>query len=434
MRLLLFSFLLLLVIQHQTKAQSLLRLEDAISMALSQNYEISLVKNDLLFAQQSNFKGNANEQMTFNLNLAENLQLTGVNQKLANGNEIVRVGVPSHAFSSQLVASYPIFNKYRVKAIKGRINEQTNIADARVMGQIQNIAAQVMLRYYDIVRQQRLILALQKTLAVSEKRLELVKVRQSVGTANNTDLYLAELDLNSRKQEITQQALTLEQSKVDLNTLLNENADKNFQVEDTILVNPNLYLEQILTKSKQNSDVLMADGQIKLLEWLEKETHSQRLPIVRLNGGVGANLSNTTAGFLLQNINYGPFLGVNFSMPLFNKKVFDRQESLVAIQRKSREIQKSSLENTIEGNVQRTWKAYQVALERIKSETENTKTAQNYLDLMLQRYQLNQSNAIEMREAQRSYDDSFLRLTNVLYAAKVAEIELNRISNQLIEK
>lgn len=415
-------------------SQNLLKLDDAIEFALKQNYDISLVKNDLFVAQQSDYKGNANEQITYNLNIGENIQLTGVNQKLANGSDISRVGVPSQSLSTQFLAAYPIFNTYRVKAIKGRFKEQINIADARVMGQIQNVAAQVMLRYYDIVRQQRLILALQKTLAVSEKRLELVKIRQSVGTANNTDLYLAELDLNTRRQDISQQSLLLEQSKVDLNTLLNEESDKKFNVEDTILVNPNLNIEQIIAKSKTNPEIVMAEGQAKLLDWLEKETHAQRLPTTRLIGGVGASISNTTAGFLLQNISYGPFIGVNFSMPLFNSKIYNRQEEIVALQRKSRDIQKNNIENGIEGNIQRTWKAYQIALERIKSETENTKIAQSYLDLMFQRYQLNQSNAIDMREAQRSYDDAFFRLTNVQYAAKVAEIELNRIASQIVEK
>lgn len=416
------------------EAQTLLKLDDAVAIALKQNYDISIAKNDLIVAQQSDFKGNANEQITYNLTIGENLQLTGVNQKLANGSDISRVGVPSQAFTTQFAATYPIFNGYRIKAVKGRFKEQISIADARLMGQIQNVAAQVMLRYYDIVRQQRLIKALEKTLAVSEKRLELVKIRQSVGTANNTDLYLAELDLNARLQDIKQQTLLLEQGKVDLNTLLNESADKNFLVEDTIIVNPSINLEQIVTSSKKNPELLIADGQVNLLDWLEKETHAQRLPTARLIGGVGASISNTSAGFLLQNISYGPYLGVNLSIPLFNKKIFDRQEDLVAMQRKSREIQKSNVENVIEGNIQRTWRAYQIALERIKSELDNTLTAQKYLDLVLQRYQLNQSNAIEMREAQRSYDDAFLRLTNVQYAAKVAEIELNRISSQIVEK
>jgi outer membrane protein len=423
-----------LFIHSFTQAQKSLKLEEAIAIALQQNYEIELVKNELIIAQQSDFKGNANEQMTYNLGVAENIQLTGVNQKLANGNEISRVGVPAHAFSTQFVASYPIFNRFRVKATKGRFKEQINIADARVMAQIQSVVAQVMLRYYDMVRQQKLIKALQKTLAVSEQRLELVKIRQNVGTANNTDLYLAQLDLNARLQDIAQQQLLLEQGKIDFNTLLNAAVTSDFELADSIVVNTDLNIEQIKLKSKANPELLMAEGQIKVLDWLEKETHAQRLPTARINAGAAASLSNTTAGFLLQNISYGPYVGVNLSIPLFNKKIFDRQEDLVLMQKRSREIQKSSLENSLEGSIERTWKSYQIGLERIKSESANTQIAQNYLDLVLQRYQLNQSNAIELREAQRSYEEAFLKLTNMQYAAKVAEIELNRISSQLIEK
>jgi outer membrane protein TolC len=104
------------------------------------------------------------------------------------------------------------------------------------------------------------------------------------------------------------------------------------------------------------------------------------------------------------------------------------------MQRTTRQLQATSLQNTIEGNLFRTWQAYQTNLERIKSESENIKKAQQLLEIMLQRYQLNQSNTIDLREAQRSYEEAAFRLTSMQYIAKVAETELLRLAARLIVK
>jgi outer membrane protein TolC len=44
---------------------------------------------------------------------------------------------------------------------------------------------------------------------------------------------------------------------------------------------------------------------------------------------------------------------------------------------------------------------------------------------------LAQATILELTEAQRSFEDAGYRLTNLLYNAKIAEIELKRLSGKL---
>jgi outer membrane protein len=433
MRKYLCPFFLYLCVSATLSAQEQLSIEAALTSALANNFDIAIAKQEYIAAQSTIFYGNANEQPIYTLTASENGQLNSVNQKFLNGSEIARLGVPAHALNMQFGVAYPVLNKKRIYATKERIRTQSTIANHRQNAQIQTTAAQVIVRYYDIVRQQKLMQLLQRTIAVSEKRLDLIKVRQSVGVANNTDLYLAELDLNSRKQDYEQQALTIKQLKVELNTLLSREKSLDFIVSDSIILNTTLQYAALLAAAKNNPDVLMAGDQIKVMEWMEKEMHTQRLPTTRVVGGVSGSLSNTTAGFLLQNISYGPFIGVNVSVPLFNQKVFNKQEETLAMQRKSREIQLMSLQNTIEGSMLRTWQAWQTNSSRTITEAANMLIAQQYLALIEQRFALNQSNAIEFREAQRSYEDAAYRLTSVQFAAKLAETELLRLAAQLVK-
>jgi outer membrane protein TolC len=57
--------------------------------------------------------------------------------------------------------------------------------------------------------------------------------------------------------------------------------------------------------------------------------------------------------------------------------------------------------------------------------------SQQLLDLVLQRFQLGQATIIDVKLAQQSFENAGFRLVNLNYAAKVAEIELKRLANQL---
>ncbi len=53
------------------------------------------------------------------------------------------------------------------------------------------------------------------------------------------------------------------------------------------------------------------------------------------------------------------------------------------------------------------------------------------VNLSLQRYDLSVATILELRAAQQSFEDAGYRFVNFSYAAKIADIELKRISGQL---
>jgi outer membrane protein TolC len=274
---------------------------------------------------------------------------------------------------------------------------------------------------------------LQRSVAVSEKRLELVKARIALGAANNSDLYLAQLDLNARRQDIISQQLVISQNQVDLNNFMMAPRDEKFTVVEEFPIVNNLKLEDFIKNIKQNPDLQSIESQVKINEFLEKETYSNRLPTVRATGGVGYNLANTTAGFSLFSQNYGPNAGITFSIPLFQKQVFDKQHEAVKIVTETRRLQQKAVEENIIGSLYRVFESYKTALSRMDSEAENLKIAQQFMDLTLKKYEMNQATAIEIREAQRIFEDAAFRVINVRLQAKQAEIELLRVSGELVK-
>jgi outer membrane protein TolC len=80
----------------------------------------------------------------------------------------------------------------------------------------------------------------------------------------------------------------------------------------------------------------------------------------------------------------------------------------------------------------RTYQSYQSNLLQYQTQIKNFKLSAELLDLVLVRFSLGQSTIVDVRQAQASYETEGFRLVNLSYAAKVAEIELNRIAGKLI--
>src|SRR6185503_1923786 len=108
--------------------------------------------------------------------------------------------------------------------------------------QVQNTIASVMLSYYDIVRQQAFIKTIDRSIDVARKQLDIVKTQQSVGMANDADLFQSQINLNSLLQQKQAQLVIIDQAKTGLLLLLNLKPDSLIDINDTIWVDKTLIL------------------------------------------------------------------------------------------------------------------------------------------------------------------------------------------------
>ena len=79
----------------------------------------------------------------------------------------------------------------------------------------------------------------------------------------------------------------------------------------------------------------------------------------------------------------------------------------------------------------KTYQAYTNNLSQLTLQQNTYEIALQLVQLTQQRYQLAQATILELREAQKSYEDAVYRLINLSFAAKAAAIELKRLENKL---
>lgn len=422
----------MMVVPLLAAAQQTLTLPDAITIALKNSLDIQVAKNNVQRNEVLNSYGVAGGLPTVSASATDNEQITTINQEFANATRNTkRSNVATNNLSASVTGSILLFNGYRVVATKNRLEQLEQQSRQALNAQVQNILASVMTAYFDVVRQQGYVKTIDQSIAVAQQKLEIIKTQQSVGMANNADLFQAQLDVNALLQSQQTQQLVIAQAKTELLRLLTLKADSLVAIQDTITVDNTVLLETIEQRLNSNPDIAAAAQQVSINQYIVKETAAQRYPSLRASGGYSFVYNKSAAGDTRLNNSYGPTVGVSLAVPIYNGLAFKRQQQAAEIDVKNAELQRQVLVRDYYANMIKTYQSYVNTLQQLEREKGNYGLAQQLLNLVLQRFQLKQATIVEVRQAQQSFEEAGYRLVNLNFAAKSAEIELKRLASML---
>jgi outer membrane protein TolC len=429
---LIFILCLVVLASTSTHAQKTLSLNEAIQTALKNSYDIQLVENNLAIAKNNNNIGVAGGLPNITNTTNNNNTLTTINQTFPDANRNTsRNGVDGSTLNNGLNASMLLFNGYRVQATKSRLASLETQNKSLLESQLLNTISIVMQQYYNVVRQQAFLKTIQKSIETSKQRLEIIETRQKIGVANQADFLQSNLDLNALIQAEQNQLLIIDQAKADLLNTIVLPASTPVLINDSIQIDDQLVLSVVEAKMKTHPLLQSAQQLINVNQFLEKETKSLMYPTLRASTGYNYNSNKSAAGFILLNESYGPFLGVNLSIPLYNGGANKRAIKNAAINTNNAKIQFQNTEQNLTTELFKTYQSYKNSLKQTPIEIQNFEMSQSLLDLVMQKYQLGQATMVDVKQAQQSFETAGFRLVSLRFSAKIAEIELKRLSNQL---
>jgi outer membrane protein TolC len=429
------SFIVLLLgllFSQEINAQNNLSLKEAVTIAIQNSYDIKLVENNLSIAQNNNNYGVAGGLPTVTANGTNNNTLTTINQTFPDASRnTTRSGVDGSTLNGGLTATMILFNGYRIAATKDRLESIQKQTEAALQVQMLNTSSTVMQQYYNVIRQLAFLKTIEKSIEASEQRVAIVKKRQELGVANQADLLQSSLDLNALLQAKQNQLLVLDQVKADLFNSMVVPANSNYVFTDSIQVDQKMILSDVESKMKAHPLLQSAQQLINVNQFLEKETKALMYPTLRANSGFNYNSNKSTAGFILLNESYGPFLGFNLSIPIYAGTANKRAYKNAQINTVNSKIQYDNTAQNLSTELFKTYQNYQNSLKQTPVEIENYKMSDALLSLVMERFKLGEATIVDVKQAQQSFETAGFRLTSLQFSAKIAEIELKRMSNQL---
>jgi outer membrane protein len=423
---------LILVLTPPLRAQQTLTLKDAVSLALNKNFQIQIARNEAEISRKQNSAGAAGMLPNVMLNASDNPSLNNLRQELTNGTLIQQDNVLSNNLNTNVMLGYTLFDGMRMFATRKRLQELEAMGQNRLKAQIQNTLSDVIQRYSYLSSQQSYMSVVEKLRDISLDRYKIVEVRVAAGLANNTDLYFAQLDVDTWKQNVISQQIIIKNAYTDLNVVINLPADSVYSVDEAIVTDNTLNKSRLDSSFAGNPELMMAQNQVNIALQSEKEVRSARMPLLRMNAGYGYTLVQSQAGFTLLNQTYGPLAGLTFSLPLYTGNVNANNVAIAKLQAKNAQLNEQQVQLNFKGSFEQAWFRYTNTLKQVENDEVSVNTAKQYLDLMEQRYKLGQSTVLDFREAQRSYEETNYRLISNRYLLKLSETDLLRLTGTLV--
>ena len=407
--------------------------EEAVRIALKNSMGIQLARNNVDIATINNSYGIAGGLPVVSGSASDQEQSTSIKQVYADpANNKQSNNAFSNNLSAQVNGYMLLYNGQRVVTAKKRLDMIQTQTKQQLSSRALILANNVLLKYYDVVRQQSYAKTLQASIDAQKQQLAIVQAQQSVGLANNADLFQSQVDLNTQIQNLQAQQLIIDQGKTDLLTLLTLNPDSAIVIQDTILIDRNIQLAGILSAVQSaNPDIIAANEQITINQYIEKETGALRYPSLGVNTGYNYSRTRNSAGFSLLNLNYGPYAAVTVNVPIFNGNIYKKQQQVAGVNIKNAQLVRDTLVLNYTSNAVKNWQAYTNNLQQVETAKANYDLSSKLLNLVMQKFQLKQATIVDVKNAQQSFENAGFLLINVSYAAKAAEITLRRYANQL---
>lgn len=425
-------FFAAMFLQPLSAQNSLLSADEAVKIALENNYDIRLSRADAEIARLNNTKGNAGMLPTVNLVANDNFTLSAFQQKLANGSEFVAAGAPFNNASAGVQLSWTLFDGRRMNMAKTRLEQTEGLGQLNLQTMVQTTVANVLLAYFDIVRSKMQERALSEVIVLNEERLRIAEARLAAGFAAQTDALQARIDLNQRRADLLVQQTTTTSAKRALNRLLVRPAETAFEVVDTIdnsyVPNKSSLTEKVMA---QNPTLVSFQKSADIAAALVDETRTLKKARITGIGQFNAARSDNGAGFTLNNTQAGITVGASLVVPLYTGGNIKRQVETAKVAAEQAVLRIDNQRSVIETELENQLAILQVQQQILGMEDANVKDARENLSVSTERFRVGTTNGLEPQTAQNSLEQALVRRNLVLYNLKIAELRLRLLAGDL---
>jgi outer membrane protein TolC len=428
---------LLLVISYSTQAQQqdTLDINQAIRMGLENNFSIRIAENNARIAENNNSIGNAGflPTVTADASLNKRVQDNTTNYSsdaLPDRND---EGVETTVTNYGVDATWTVFDGLTMFATADRLDFQADISQLQAQMEIEQVLADIISTYFQVVGQQQAYHVLENTLEVSQERIRIAETKLDLGSGSEYDLLQARADFNADRAALIRAGTGLKQAKVLINQILANSVDLNFDVQANIELSNPLELQSLLESAiTQNSQLTISRLNESVAEAEIREITGEWFPQISLGGGYRYNKTESSVGFSEFNETEGFNYGVTARINLFDGMNKSRRRQNAQIELKNEQLRLEEQELFVSAQIRQIYEQYSDALELIALEQENLQYTQQSLDIALERFRLGTINSVELREAQLSLLNAENRLISAQIEAKAAETELLRLSGRMM--
>lgn len=405
-------------------------IDEAISIALENNYSLKQAKNELDLAEDLIFSEKADflPSISANMNGTRTTGQQFLFDRFSEGLDPF-VDVSSQSISGGMNANINLFNGFNniltLKSSQSNKESREQQYERAKELVIFNTAS----RYLQVLLDKELLAIAKQNLETSTAQLEQVQAQVELGARPMVDLFNQEAQVANDELVVTQRENTLS-----LNSLLlirqleiDPLGAYDFVVPDLTLndlpwmdVNLRSLVNEALTT---RSDILSAEASISSLRYQMQVTKNSLLPTLRASAGVSSRYSDQYSiggaevsfsdQFFDQQVNRS--LGLSFNVSLFNNwnRMYSIQSSQVQL--KNAELNLDNSKMQVIQEVSQAYNDYSSYVKQLEASEKSLVASERAFQTQQERYNLGASTLIELTQAQSSFVSAQSNYTQAMY-------------------
>lgn len=415
-------------------AQEVLTKEQAVALALENNYGVKIAKNTVAVAENNTSILNTGFLPTVTGSAGATYNLDDTEAEFSNGESTTLNGAESSRYNASVNLNYTLFDGLGRRYNYKRLKQQYQLSELQARETIENTMLQMFSVYYNVAQLSDNLKTLEETLNITKDRLVRAEYQFDFGQNTKLEVLNAEVDINNDSINVINTKQLLKNAKRDLKLVLGESYTIDYNVETEVDFMLQLKKDSLFQKAKsRNIALLQAEKNIAISKLDVNSGRSAYLPTVGLIGSYGWNKNNNNAAsFVAVSANTGLSGGLNLSWNLFNGGSTINRVRNAKISLETQQLQKENILLSIERDFNNAWDDYLNKLEIYNIQENNIVTAQNNFERTQEKFKLGQVNSIEFRQAQLNLLNAELSSSAAKYDAKLSELTLLQISGELL--
>jgi len=426
----------------QISAQEILTKEEALAIALQNNFGIKIANNNLEVAENNTSIFNRGALPTVALTSGadyrrNNQSLTFTDRDTGNDAQIAGDGIITKTYSASLGVNYTIFDGLGRKYNYQQLQKTYNLTELQAKETIENTYLQLFTVYFQIARLSENTNNLSEALTISKRRLKRAQYQYDYGQSTRLEYLNAQVDVNNDSITLITAKQQLNNAKRGLNVILGSKEDINYVVETEVDYNTMLNYSDLKSKTLSNNALLkQGETNIAISEFNIKINKANFLPSLGFNASYGfnrtenENLINPFGAKLITSD--GLNAGINLSWNIFDGGSTKTRIANAKIALDNQQILLEQQKVNIENNLKNTWENYNNQLFILTAQEQNVLTNQNNFDRTQERFKLGQITSVEFRQAQINLINSKTAYNNAKFDAKLIELQLLQLSGDIM--
>jgi len=425
------------ILNNNGFSQELISLENALSLTLKENIDVKIKTNELDQIKNYEKVGALGALPRIIVNGSASMITGNSSLEFSSGNfpAIENAESESKSINGNIGISYNVFNGLGSIYTYQKLKKQSNLKSVELSIQIEQVLLKTAKEYFDIAYLQENYKIIKELLVVSKERYNRIKVQNEFGNASNLDLLSAEIDLNKDSINLMNVEFALLDAKNQLNQTLNRDLAFDFIVEEKVEINRNLNYSDLNHETQKNNNNILLGQYIVDISKKDKKINSLSiLPNIDISSQYGYNQIESNTSIVMDQSSLGITNFINFSWDIFDALAKNKITKNTKIQIESNKLELSAIKKEIQKEFNVSYKQYLNNINLIDIRKRNQITSEKLFEKAAEQFYQGQLSRNDFRLAQIDLSISKNKLNQTLYNAKMAELNLYRLSGKIIEK